>query len=47
MRNAYWFPVGRHGLRPRDDKVGGKLIPASGDLKKLYLKDIFPTSQSK
>jgi hypothetical protein len=22
MRFAYWFPVDRHGLRPRDDKTG-------------------------
>ena len=22
VRFAYWFPVDRHGLRPRDDKTG-------------------------
>ena len=22
MRFPYWFPVDRHGLRPRDDKTG-------------------------
>ena len=33
--------VSPRAFSPRDDKMGGKLIPASGDLKKTILKGDF------
>ena len=38
---AYWFLVDRNGLRPRDDKMEGKLIPAIGDLEKIIFEGYF------